>query len=176
MKKLLLFLFISSSLTAEMTKDQSDFFDNLKPYCGKSFEGKVIFPKEMKDDDPFKGKRLVMKVETCTDKEIRIPFYVGEDKSRTWILSIKEKGLLLKHDHRHADGAPDDITMYGGWASKGTSYRQDFPADDYTANLIPAAKTNVWTLTLKSNTFSYILKRDGNMRFQADFDLKNPIN
>jgi len=43
----------------------------------------------------------------CSDKEIRIPFRVGEDKSRTWILSLDDRGLLFRHDHRHADGTPE---------------------------------------------------------------------
>jgi hypothetical protein len=25
-----------------------------------------------------------------------------------------EEGLQLKHDHRHEDGTPDEVTMYGG--------------------------------------------------------------
>jgi hypothetical protein len=39
-----------------------------------------------------------MKIETCTDTEIRISFRVGEDKSRTWIITLDEKGLLFNHD------------------------------------------------------------------------------
>ena len=53
---------------------------------------------------------------------------VGEDRSRTWILTLSEKGLLFKHDHRHPDGTPDKITMYGGWAAEGgTAYLNVFP-------------------------------------------------
>ena len=39
-------------------------------------------------------------------------------------------GLRLKHDHRHADGKPDAVTMYGGDATDpGSPTRQAFPVD-----------------------------------------------
>lgn len=109
---------------------------------------------------------------------MRIPFQVGENRSRTWVLTLDEQGLLLKHDHRHADGTPDEITMYGGYATPaGTDRVQSFPADEHTATLIPAAATNEWSLVLnkESKTLSYILKRDGQLRFRADFDLGRAI-
>jgi hypothetical protein len=79
------------------------------------FEGKTVFP--LDDKDPFAGKRLIMHVSSCKSNEIRIPFHVGEDRSRTWMLTTDANGLLLKHDHRHADGTPDSVTMYGGYAN-----------------------------------------------------------
>ena len=89
-------------------KAQKAFFKKLKKMCGKTFEGATEFPTNA--DHPLVGKRLLMKVESCADTEIRIPFQVGEDKSRTWIITLGGKGLLFKHDHRHADGTPDKIT------------------------------------------------------------------
>ena len=127
----------------------------------------------------FAGKRLVMHVRDCSADQIRVPFHVGEDRSRTWVFTKSSEGLLLKHDHRHADGTPDSVTMYGGFAKAGgTAYRQAFPADAYTAKLIPAAATNEWETVLSEDkkTFSYILKRAGQMRFQADFDLTAPVS
>lgn len=155
---------------------QPPFLDQFKPYCGKRYEGKVVFPEG--DKDPFSGKDLIINFHTCEKNQLRIPFQVGEDKSRTWVLTQDEKGLLLKHDHRHADGTPDEVTQYGGYAStNGTPLVQHFPADAYTAKLIPAAATNEWTLALSEDrkTLSYILKRDGALRFQADFDLSKPL-
>ena len=149
---------------------------NLSAFCGKQFSGKVIFPEGEKD--PFKGDPLKIIFSNCSEKEVRIPFHVGENKSRTWVISLDEKGLLLKHDHRHEDGTSDSITQYGGYAKVGgTDFEQSFPADAYTANLIPAAATNEWTLALQADKkkLSYILKRDGQLRFHADFDLSKPI-
>jgi hypothetical protein len=47
----------------------------------------------------------------------------------------------------------------------------------FRAQLIPAAATNEWTLLLSPDgkTFSYILKRDNQLRFRADFDLTQPL-
>lgn len=146
------------------------FFENVAALCGQSFEGATTFTTN--EQDPMATARLVMTVESCTDTEIRIPFRVGEDRSRTWILTRSADGLLLKHDHRHEDGTPDEITDYGGWATPdGTPYRQSFPADPFTSELIPEASTNVWTLELDraGNRFIYDLRRHGQPRFQATF-------
>lgn len=152
---------------------QKTFFNKLQTFCGNTYQGTVVYPEG--DKDPFHGKALSMHITSCEENVIRIPFRVGEDKSRTWVLSMDEKGMLLKHDHRHEDGSPDDITMYGGYASeRGSARVQHFPADDYTAALIPAASANEWSMMLSEdgNTFSYILKREGELRFRADFDLR----
>ncbi|MFN2390941.1 MAG: hypothetical protein ABR566_03135, partial [Pyrinomonadaceae bacterium] len=125
-------------------KAQRNFFKKLKKMCGKTFEGATEFPTNA--DHALVGKKLLMKIGTCTNTEIRIPFWVGEDKSRTWIITLNDKELLFKHDHRHADGTPDRVTNYGGLASEGgTAREQRFAADAFTAGLIPEAKTNVWT-------------------------------
>jgi hypothetical protein len=117
-----------ASATGIQTETQRAFFENLKRLCGRQFEGETVFPPDK--DHPLAGKRLVLSVETCCEKEIRIPFHVGGDKSRTWVLTLTDRGLLFKHDHRHADGKPDAITMYGGLAAPpGTQYIQSFPAD-----------------------------------------------
>ena len=144
------------------------FFENLRKLCGTQLEGVTEFPQDPKHD--FAGKKLVMSVQTCSESEIRIPFRVGEDTSRTWIISLSEKGLLLKHDHRHADGTPDKVTMYGGWAAPGgTAMQQRFAADEETAKLIPEASTNVWTLTIGEggNEFTYALERHAQPRYKA---------
>lgn len=151
---------------------QKAFFNNLSKMCGQRFEGATDFPQNA--DHPMVGKKLLMSVGPCDKKEIRIPFHVGDDKSRTWILTLGEKGLLFKHDHRHPDGTPDKITMYGGWAAaKGTPHLQRFPADPDTIKLIPEAATNVWTLQLipEKHQFMYYLERNSQPRYRAYFNL-----
>jgi hypothetical protein len=168
----------SPTLTTTTKTDQAKTFTELlAAKCGNSFGGTTIFPAD--GTDPFAGKELVMHIQTCNDSTIRIPFHVGEDHSRTWVLTNLPEGLQLKHDHRHEDGTPDEVTMYGGISTlSADSLTQRFPADAHTASLIPAAATNEWTMALSPNgkTFSYILKRDGKLRFQADFDLTKPLN
>ena len=159
---------------ANARKTQKLFFENVKKLCGERFEGVTEFPQDPKHD--FAGKKLVIHVETCTEGEIRIPFRVGEDRSRTWILRLSDEGLLLKHDHRHADGTPDEVTMYGGWATEGDDLRQRFAADAETAKLIPEAATNVWTIELdpESGSLTYALERHGQPRYKAVFNRAKP--
>jgi len=151
------------------------FFQNVRKLCGQRFEGATEFPKD-EPGHPLAGKKLIISIEQCSDNEIRIPLQAGEDKSRTWILALREGRLLLKHDHRHADGTPDKVTMYGGWAAEGDANRQRFPADSETAKLLPEAATNIWTLEIdQANAqFVYALERNGRPRYKAIFILKAP--
>jgi hypothetical protein len=123
------------------------------------------------------AQKLVMHVRSCTPDEIRIPFHVGENRSRTWVLTRTASGLRLKHDHRHEDGSPDRVTQYGGDTRDGAGgLRLDFFADAETAALLPAAATNIWTLGVEGTTFTYALRREAqNRRFRVDFDLSRPV-
>jgi hypothetical protein len=145
--------------------------------CDQAFEGKLVQGAE--SDSAFSSSRLVMHVRECGDAEIRIPFHVGDDRSRTWVLTRTAEGLRLKHDHRHKDGTPEEITQYGGdTAQPGTAEWQEFPADAHTASLIPAASTNVWTIeVIPDTTFAYALRREGtDRRFRVEFDLTRPVD
>jgi len=151
------------------THSQQAFFKVLKNHCQQTFAGYSTFPTN--DADPFLGKLLVAHIASCTDNEIRIPFAVADDRSRTWVIRLTEQGLQLKHDHRHEDGTADALTQYGGYAvTKGQSHLQSFAADAYTAELIPAAATNVWTIQLSEdgNILRYSLTRDSKPRFAAE--------
>lgn len=170
----LLAILIASPIISQETNPSETFWNSLKSHCDKAYEGSLVLPEE---DDSFGGKKLVMHVRACSDNEIKIPFYVGDDKSRTWILT-KNKGILtLKHDHRHEDGTEDDVNFYGGTASNaGKEDIQFFPADVQTQQMIPGAATNVWWITLDNKTFSYNLKRLGTDRiFKVVMDLTKPI-
>src|SRR5690606_19813992 len=108
-----------------------------------------------------------------------IPFHVGDDRSRTWVLSRTDSGLRLKHDHRHEDGSEDAITQYGGETrTQGTPTTQEFYADAYTADLLPAAATNVWAMeVVPKQRFAYSLRREGtDRRFRVEFDLTRPAD
>jgi hypothetical protein len=149
-------------------ENQEVFFDRLTSLCGARFEGESVFPED--PGDAFRDQLLVAVVETCSADEIRIPFLVGEDHSRTWVLKKSAKGLQLKHDHRHEDGTPDEVTLYGGTAiNPGTHLSQSFPADTYTASLIPEAASNEWFLSLSEDAgeITYYLERHNKARFKA---------
>ena len=170
----LLFAFNLLVLSAQVDEPSRIFWNTLKSHCGKAFEGSLISPV---NDAAFSGKKLVMHVISCSDNEIKIPFYVGDDKSRTWILTMEDGIISLKHDHRHKDGTPDKINFYGGTASNvGKAGIQLFPADVHTQQMIPGAATNVWWITVDQTSFTYNLRRLGSDRlFTVQMDLTNPI-
>lgn len=145
----------------ESTPRVPALFHALSALCGQAFEGRVV------SDDPqdadWASQRLVMHARECSDTEIRIPLHVGDDRSRTWVVSV-ERGpsdqpidasgvregavitcegecdavwLRLKHDHRHEDGSEDVLTQYGGDAVmfRTDEGRVEFPADDFSRRL-----------------------------------------
>ncbi len=152
------------------------FWTELQKLCGKAYAGMLASAPE--NDADFKGKELVMHVRACEKNRIRIPFFVGADKSRTWVLTRKKDRILLKHDHRHADGTPDKITMYGGQTSSGgAATRQMFAADQETVDILPAAASNVWWIELVPGEYlTYNLRRMGTERFfSIKFDLSEEV-
>lgn len=155
---------------------QMVFWNELKKICGNAYSGTITAGGE--NDTVFGGKDLIMHVRSCEDKRIRIPFFVGDDSSRTWVLTLQANGILLKHDHRHLDGTPDELTMYGGKTSNsGASFRQFFPADQETADMLPAGIGNIWWIDLvPGEYFSYNLRRVNTPRvFSVQFNLKELI-
>ena len=162
-------LLLASTATAQIADPQADFFNSLKEACGAKFVGRAVFPEDPGDD--WRDKELVAHIKGCEADELRIPLMVGEDQSRTWIITRTAGGLQLKHDHRHEDGTPDEVTMYGGTTTQpGSPLAQSFPADAYTAELIPEAATNEWFLATSPNgkVLIYYLERHGKPRFKAE--------
>lgn len=152
-------------------------FASLQNLCGNAYEGQVI--EDSSADSAFAMSALVMHVRDCNDSVLHIPFHVGENRSRTWVISKTASGLRLKHDHRHEDGTEDSVTQYGGdTEAAGTSSAQDFPADAFTASLLPAASTNVWTIEVQPGaSFVYALRREGtDRRFRVKFDLTRTVD
>lgn len=155
------------------------FLTRLNELCGQRFEGKVV------TDDPldadFANSRLLMHVRDCSPTEVRIPFHVGEDKSRTWVITRTDAGLRLKHDHRHEDGTEDELSQYGGDTEvAGTATRQEFPADEFSKNLFltkgnPASVTNVWAVEAQDAIYAYELRRPERF-FRVEFDLTKPVS
>jgi hypothetical protein len=155
---------------------QEQFYADLASLCGQAFEGRVV--EDSQADSAFAASVLVMHVRECTDSVLRVPFHVGENRSRTWVISRTAGGLRLKHDHRHEDGSEDSVTQYGGdTPDAGTATRQEFAADAHTAALIPAAATNVWSIELlPGSRFTYGLRREGtDRRFFVAFDLTRSV-
>ncbi|HST91208.1 MAG TPA: hypothetical protein VLJ13_03340 [Brevundimonas sp.] len=159
---------------------QDAFMANLNALCGQRFEGRVVTTDPA--DANFARSRLLMHVRDCSTDEVRIPFWVGDDRSRTWVISRNEaRGLTLKHDHRDPEGRPVGLHWYGGdTTSAGTPNRQDFPVDDFSIELFTAADaavstTNVWAVEVHpERMFAYELRRP-NRHFRVEFDLTRPV-
>lgn len=173
MKKLYFVLsLVPLLLVSQELKPSEIFWAKLQKHCKNAYEGEITSGGIA--GDGFTGKKLVMHVRSCEKNDIRIPFFVGDDKSRTWVLHKNDDKILsLKHDHRNPDGTEEKSTQYGGISSNvGLENLQMFPADAGTAQLIPKAATNVWWFTIDETSFTYNLRRIGSDRlFTVRFDL-----
>lgn len=158
------------------------FLARLAQHCGQAFEGRIVANTPEQPNDAFAGQRLVMHVRECAEGELKVPFHVGDDHSRTWVLTRTATGLRLKHDHRHEDGTDDAVTMYGGdTAAPGTEVRQEFPVDQesidmFTREGLTASLENTWAMEIEpGRRFLYELSRPTGRLFQVEFDLTTPV-
>jgi hypothetical protein len=168
-----------AACSAQTEPAEPTLFDQLSSLCGQAFEGEVVTEDER--DADFASERLVMHVRECEADMLRIPFHVGEDRSRTWVVTRLEDGRLrLKHDHRHEDGSEDVLTQYGGETeTEAAGLSADFPADEesralFAREAIEASMANVWTLAIDGDSFVYALNRP-DRHFEARFDLTRPV-
>ena len=170
-------LFAAACSGGDKAAPADQFMNALRVHCDKAYEGKVVSTDEA--DADFAKEKLVMHVRTCSENEIRIPFHVGEDRSRTWVITRTDTGLRLKHDHRHEDGSEDAVTQYGGDSGSVTASRTEFPVDNESIALfekegLTASVTNVWAVEIADDKFAYELSRE-NRFFRAEFDLTRSV-
>lgn len=167
---------------ASAARDVDRFFADVAGLCGKAFAGRVVANEPSPTAaDPFDGKTLVFHVRRCSKDRLELPFHVGDDRSRTWVLTRVGRAIALKHDHRHRDGASDSLTMYGGvTGTPGTAMRQEFPADAESKELftrlkLPVSLPNVWAMEIApGRRFVYELARPGRL-FRVEFDLARDV-
>ncbi len=159
----------------------AQFLSALSGVCGQAFAGKIVANTPATPNDPFEGRALVVHVRTCEDGRILIPFHIGEDRSRTFVLTQVGDRLRLKHDHRHKDGTGDILTMYGGLSTgPGTATRQEFPVDEESKALFTregneVSNTNTWAMELHpGRMFAYELTRP-DRNFRVEFDLTTAV-
>lgn len=150
------------------------FFDLLAEHCGEQFSGEGVYPDD--PDHDLIGTVLTAKIASCEDRMIMIDLYrdSGDTWHGTWVLEKREAGLHLYHDHAGEWDDEDVLTGYGGYADdRGSANRQYFPADDYTAGILPEAATNVWMMEINSETgeFTYYLERHEEPRFRAELTM-----
>jgi len=161
---------------AQLPAEERAFLDNLTSLCGQSFRGEETFMAEGRDS--WAHLDFVMHVTLCEEDRVLIPFHLSDDTSRTWMFLVEDGRLRFRHDHRYPDGTPEAHTLYGGYSDgKGTAYAQYFPKDEYSRELLDGHFGREWHVVMDAEmtTFSYRLLYDGDIVFQADFDLTEPI-
>ncbi len=174
---------------------QDGFWAALSSHCGKAYGGRMVTADAA--DADLAGAAMAMAVTDCSDTRIAVPFHVQNadgswDRSRTWLITRTAAGLRLKHDHRHADGISDAVTLYGGdTADRGSARAQSFPVDAdsiamFTRDGLAASVTNIWTVEVDpagtaGATYAYQLRRTvvggapAERHFRVVFDLTQPI-
>ncbi len=163
---------------AELSQAQQTFFDRLAAHCGQAYEGTIAV--DTAKSAAYAGKTLTMHVRECSDTELKIPFHVGENRSRTWVITKTPQGLRLKHDHRHEDGSEDEITMYGGdTVDEGTETIQSFPLDEFSLTMMRdnnfvESMQNIWHVHITDDYYGYRLT-SGEREFFVKFDLSKPV-
>jgi opacity protein-like surface antigen len=185
MKTLILAALAAASLSAcatapQATNPQDVFLARLNALCGQKFVGRVVTTDAA--DADFANNRLLMHVRDCSPTEVGIPFAVGEDRSRRWIITRTDAGLRLKHDHRDPQGVIHGYHMYGGdTVDAGTAGRQQFPVDQdsiqqFIAGDAQVSTTNVWAVEVHPDRiFAYELRRPSGRFLRVEFDLTRPV-
>lgn len=174
-------LALGACATTDKTPNTADaFFQKMSDLCGKSFAGKLSAGDA--SDARFANADMRAHVRECNAREIRIAFDVGEDRSRTWIVTRTDSGLRLKHRHMLKDGTEDPVSQYGGdTIQSGTAMRQEFPADAYSKAMFTkegrtVSNANVWAFEIEpKRTLTYELARPGRL-FRVSFDVTKPLS
>jgi len=160
-----------SAAALDPLANQRAFFENLRAFCGQTFGGRTILAPVT--DRTFEPARLYMVVKDCAGDEIRIPFIVGEDASRTWVFQMRKDGLKFFHEHLRPDGTEHEPSGFGGHATEdGSPVFQSFPDFEATADT-PRAKRRIWRLRLdiEHGLFVYYLDRGGLPLYRLTFHM-----
>jgi hypothetical protein len=155
------------------------FWQNLRQHCGNAYSGGLVL--EPPGDDMLTGtEQLIVHFRACGQDTLLLPFHIenessGEwDRSRTWMFMRTSDVLELRHDHRHADGSPDEQTMYGAFTSDdGTANRQEFILTERRA---ADGSALGWRIEIEPHQrYTYGTIRGGEWTWRVDFDLSRPV-
>ena len=164
----------ATNQTQQVASSPADsFWQRLSLHCGMQYEG-VMVSNDAVDAD-FAKATMLARFERCSADEIRVPFWVGNDKSRTWVFTREGDTIEFRHEHRHSDGSFDEVTGYGGFGeATGVDGQLNFPADAQTkavfnATGLTVSLVNVWTVESSAEQFVYQLARP-NRFFRVEFN------
>lgn len=162
----------AAGFEADLPPEQQEFWANLEAHCGNAYSGhaEIIREGDARRDSLYAGYEMVAHFRQCFDDELRMPGHIGDDRSRTWILTRVNGGLDLRHDHREEDGSDSEGTMYGAsTANAGTPFRQEF----VRAN----GSSGYWVLEMvPDERFSYGNHSGDEWLVRFDFDLSESID
>ncbi len=170
----------NNSQEADMEPGYVQFFEALSQECGNAYAGQLMVQPETVN--MFTGtEEMVMHFMECSGNELKIPFHIEDeaneswDRSRTWILTLHDDGLELRHDHRKQDGSHDDVTMYGGYSvDEGTDNVQRFQSQPRTEEA--DGEFRGWRIEYvpgERYTYGTIWKDEWNI--MVEFDLSEPV-
>ncbi len=152
---------------------QAAFFQQMSQRCGDHYPGRAIIAPET--DDTFRPAFLGMRIDSCTQEQIRIAFLVDQDESRTWILTMQGSDLVFTHEHMLPG---DTLSSNSGWggravAGTGTALFQHFPDHQWGPDREPAANRSHWRMRLdpEHGQFVYYLDRGIVPRYRLVFHM-----
>lgn len=159
---------------------QDAFWEALSSPCGQAFPGRLVVDRP--DRDMLAGdEELIAHWVRCEDDLLHIAFHIGHDggegewdRSRTWVLTRDERGIELRHDHRHADGTEEEETWYGGRTiDRGTPQEQWFLYEERRG---PDGEPLGWRLEIiPGERYTYGTIRGDDYTWRLDFDLSEPV-
>ncbi|WP_194756766.1 hypothetical protein [Aliidiomarina indica] len=164
---------------SEVQSPQTQFFYQLATLCGQAYAGERVVARPGRD--LLEGdEALIVHFRECSENRIWAPFHIEKpednswDRSRTWIYTLHDDHIELYHDHRHADGTPEDDSGYGGnTVTAGSPDRQMFI---YTARTGEQGEVLGWRIEIvPGERYTYGTMADGDWTWRIDFDLSQPI-
>lgn len=168
-----------ASTGASSATPQEAFWANLQQQCGRAYRGGLTL--EPPGDDMLTGtEELIVHFRECGADTLKLPFHIEReaerswDRSRTWVFIRGAEGLELRHDHRHADGTPEDDTWYGGHTREdGSAARQEFV---FEARRAPDGSLLGWRVeVVPGERYTYGTIRGAEWTWRVDFDLRQEV-
>jgi hypothetical protein len=151
----------TAPLPDTVANPQRAFFDHMRAHCGEEYPGRAVIAPA--SDDTFRPAYLGMRIESCTADQIRIPFIVDGDESRTWVLTMDNGDLVFTHEHL-LEG--DTLSSNSGWggraaAGTGTEWFQHFPDHRWSPDRVAEENRSHWRMRLdpEHGQFVYYLDR-----------------
>lgn len=158
-----IFAILLGSSVKAIASNQESFFDAIKSHCGKAFSGSV---EDSSNSTAYNGKKFVLHIRDCSNTQIKMPLHIDDNSSRILILTKSGESIKLEHDHRHPDGSPDALTLYGGYSVDSTAKVANFPESSESIAITKAHAPNrtypsLWSIILSAEDITYQVVRPG---------------